>query len=258
MHWDKVSPYWRQHTETISSCELMDNQSETMTKKLDLLDSNLMTRSTMYTSLEAIDQGHISTTGFVKAAGRKRLVDWYQNLSIEYHGSKPRLGGKGNGAMPIRAADLSSSLEQRSLEIGKKDFRIKKKRAKVNPKDEITLHYKAQRRISKRLLNATSTSNNVERSLVDDATRQYMLQLSKSWQQYYHARTGKNLQDTCWIGAPVLHHDKAAIICGATKAAWRLFRIDTATLLYVAKKYLLQVEIPNEDNGTSLQFNISV
>lgn len=215
----------------------------------------------MYTSLDAIDQGHVSTAGFVKTAGRKRLLDWYHNLSAEYHAHKPRLDGKGNGAMAVRIQDTSSSLEQRGLEIGRKDFRTKRKRVKVQHADaNERRRYQARQSIYDRLLQKASTVDTSEKTSLDNATRLYMQSICRNWKQYYTTSTqkGKQLRGICWIGAPVLHHEKQAVLCGESRKAWRLFRLDTASLVHVPKTQLLQVELPNEDDGTVQRLHISL
>jgi hypothetical protein len=134
-------------------------------------ESNLLTRSTIYTSLEAIDRqsggGTATTTTSVsvKTAAKQRLIDWCQSLSEQFHKNKARLDGKNNGARANRPDETAVNLVTRGLMIGKKDFLNKnnknnKKRKNNNAvgKDNLQQRHKRRKRIYNRLL-STSTNN---------------------------------------------------------------------------------------------------
>lgn len=248
---------------------------------LSSTESNLLTRTTIYTTLQAIDQGKLATSGSVKLASRKRLVDWCQSLSENFHQSKPRLDCKNNGARPNRPEETATNLEQRGLMIGKKDFlvttgsttsqRKKKRKFTMANKNEVTenepctLRHKRRKRIfhrlSSRLADTITTKTNNPA-----ATLQYLQNLSKCWQQYYrkvkdkptHGLEGPIASTMCWIGAPVIHQGKEAIICGERRDAWCLCRLDSAKIVYVTQHNKLQVSIVDEKDGSYERFCIQV
>jgi hypothetical protein len=131
-------------------------------------ESNLLTRTTIYSSLAAIDQGTLVTSGLVKSVNRQRLVAWCQDVSEQLHRCRLRLDGKNNGARPNRPDETATNLTTRGLLIGKKDFLTssvnnKSKSNKSNKRkntasdnldndDPCTLRHKRRKRIYNRLL----------------------------------------------------------------------------------------------------------